>query len=318
MRLSQLLKQHNISEEKAEIYFKIMGQPFTSINKKLDEDEINEFIQVHKSYRKKKVELINNQKIVYNDDYPVEFLKPNSFEKEINQLIEGQTEFNKSNRRVLNFEDEQIETYITDFEAFSICNGLKNTLAKRICKLFFSGETSPYIEFEAHKLAIETINKYSENLILHLLTLPKLPFNTKNAKQVFSQLDKKKNLSENPSFRLLFLNEKVQFSFYSEIVNDSKVIFNNVAVVKSKTNNQILFLIGKNGKCVPIAKDRNLSPMIQVFLSQTNHLSDSILFYGLQTGECSVCGRPLSDPESIRLGIGPICREYVNFNKNIL
>lgn len=30
--------------------------------------------------------------------------------------------------------------------------------------------------------------------------------------------------------------------------------------------------------------------------------------YGHMTGECSVCRRPLSNPESVKLGIGPICR----------
>jgi hypothetical protein len=29
--------------------------------------------------------------------------------------------------------------------------------------------------------------------------------------------------------------------------------------------------------------------------------------FGRQTGKCSCCGRTLTDPESIRLGIGPIC-----------
>lgn len=29
--------------------------------------------------------------------------------------------------------------------------------------------------------------------------------------------------------------------------------------------------------------------------------------HGLQTGECSCCGRTLTDPESVRRGIGPIC-----------
>jgi hypothetical protein len=30
--------------------------------------------------------------------------------------------------------------------------------------------------------------------------------------------------------------------------------------------------------------------------------------YGHMTGECSVCRRPLSNPESVKLGIGPVCR----------
>jgi hypothetical protein len=31
--------------------------------------------------------------------------------------------------------------------------------------------------------------------------------------------------------------------------------------------------------------------------------------HGKETGQCSCCGRKLTNPESIRLGIGPICRE---------
>lgn len=33
--------------------------------------------------------------------------------------------------------------------------------------------------------------------------------------------------------------------------------------------------------------------------------------FGIQVGVCGVCGSPLTDPDSIRLGIGPICaRKY--------
>lgn len=31
--------------------------------------------------------------------------------------------------------------------------------------------------------------------------------------------------------------------------------------------------------------------------------------YGLQTGSCSCCGRKLTNTLSVRLGIGPVCRE---------
>jgi hypothetical protein len=34
--------------------------------------------------------------------------------------------------------------------------------------------------------------------------------------------------------------------------------------------------------------------------------------FGMQVGACGVCGSPLTDPESIRLGIGPICRAKWN------
>lgn len=37
-----------------------------------------------------------------------------------------------------------------------------------------------------------------------------------------------------------------------------------------------------------------------------NHLPDSVQVFHM--GMCGVCGRPLTDPESIISGIGPICR----------
>jgi hypothetical protein len=35
----------------------------------------------------------------------------------------------------------------------------------------------------------------------------------------------------------------------------------------------------------------------------------SAVAYGKRTGECSCCGRTLTDPESVERGIGPICAD---------
>ena len=36
---------------------------------------------------------------------------------------------------------------------------------------------------------------------------------------------------------------------------------------------------------------------------------DALARYGRETGTCGVCHRTLTDPESVALGIGPICRQ---------
>lgn len=38
---------------------------------------------------------------------------------------------------------------------------------------------------------------------------------------------------------------------------------------------------------------------------------DALVAYGRRTGECGVCGRKLSDPDSVEAGIGPICAAKV-------
>lgn len=35
--------------------------------------------------------------------------------------------------------------------------------------------------------------------------------------------------------------------------------------------------------------------------------------YGQQTGSCACCGKQLTDPESVTLGIGPVCKENFSF-----
>lgn len=39
------------------------------------------------------------------------------------------------------------------------------------------------------------------------------------------------------------------------------------------------------------------------------NLESASIAYGRHTGQCSCCGRVLNNPESIALGIGPVCRE---------
>jgi hypothetical protein len=37
------------------------------------------------------------------------------------------------------------------------------------------------------------------------------------------------------------------------------------------------------------------------------------MLFGREVGACGVCGSPLTDPESIRLGIGPVCRAKMDW-----
>ena len=36
---------------------------------------------------------------------------------------------------------------------------------------------------------------------------------------------------------------------------------------------------------------------------------EALARYGRETGTCGVCHRTLTDPESVALGIGPVCRQ---------
>ena len=62
------------------------------------------------------------------------------------------------------------------------------------------------------------------------------------------------------------------------------------------------------GKVTPQGCDSRLSDTVkEVILSAANDPLTAAIRYGKVSGECSCCGRELTDPRSIERGIGPIC-----------
>lgn len=62
------------------------------------------------------------------------------------------------------------------------------------------------------------------------------------------------------------------------------------------------------GKVTRSALDSRLSDDVkEVILSASNDPLTAAIRYGKVSGECSCCGRELTDPQSIAQGIGPIC-----------
>jgi hypothetical protein len=62
------------------------------------------------------------------------------------------------------------------------------------------------------------------------------------------------------------------------------------------------------GKITPTAMDSRLPDDVKSVLTEA--ASDPLTMairYGKESGECSCCGRELTDPQSIERGIGPIC-----------
>ena len=64
------------------------------------------------------------------------------------------------------------------------------------------------------------------------------------------------------------------------------------------------------GKVTPNRLDSRLADDVKaVLLEAAADPLTAAIRYGRETGSCSCCGRDLTNAESIRLGIGPICRE---------
>lgn len=77
----------------------------------------------------------------------------------------------------------------------------------------------------------------------------------------------------------------------------------NVGCVYVFENSSYVTKITDNGELVGV-----VSEDVQNLLVDANeNLFELAKLYGHETGECSVCGRTLTDSLSIQMGIGPIC-----------
>lgn len=62
------------------------------------------------------------------------------------------------------------------------------------------------------------------------------------------------------------------------------------------------------GKVTPTGMDSRLPDDVKSVLTEAaNDPLSAAIRYGKVSGECSCCGRELTDPQSIKRGIGPIC-----------
>ena len=218
----------------------------------------------------------------------------------------------KRQKQTLKFEESEIETVFSDFEAYSICKGLDNRHAKHLARNYFkTNKQMDNEQFEAHSIAMSALEKYGGRTLTFMISLPPLPFKALNATQIFSELDKRRKKQDFPILRITFKNaknqtEKIQISYYAEKSNQGRKRNDNVLTIKNRSTGQQLIRLSRSGIVIP-----EIVPVLQVFMRFSKNTKQTLLNYGLETGECSICGRELTDSESIRIGVGPVCRQYI-------
>jgi hypothetical protein len=309
MRLSEFAKNNGLNEGQLIKYFDYLKWKYTSFSKKLSDSEINDLREIHLHkhdliLNSSHIQLLKNKIVHETDIVPQEFNITHKYATRISELFESSNSEQDRIKKI--FENK---TELDDYGVIAILEGLKNREAKNICKKYYNGSIDSELMNEAYSIAKDTIERYGEDVIFDLIKLPKLPFKVVKFREIFLELDKKKSHVLDPSIRLIIDKTSIQVKFFQENREGSKVLFKNVIEVTNRETRDVLFQLTRDGFCLPKTSNSSVIPVIQMFLSYSIDLKKQILHYGLVTGECSICGRPLSDPESIKIGMGPICRQ---------
>lgn len=324
IRLSEACKKMNVSSSEVIVFMQKHFFVDVTLNSKLT-DEQYDILCIEFASNPKIVEEAKNrnteriekeyQTIVKSMAIPRQFYQNNPFDEDITRLISSENIFLNRREEIVQVGNDEVVSIFSDTEAFAICRGLEDSHSKTIANNYFKSEGSDTETIEAHIIAMKALEKYGEEMLMYVLSLPTLPFKSMNVKNVFTELDK--NYKKNPTLRLLYENakgekEKLMVHFHSEYINGEYKTNHNVIIVKNRTTNKPLMRISRDGNVIAENKAKGIIPVMKLFLKFDADIKGYSVNYGLETGDCAVCGRPLSDELSLIRGVGPVCWERMN------
>jgi hypothetical protein len=181
---------------------------------------------------------------------------------------------------------------LSDEKVLQTLRGLRSTFAADLAAKFNRLSEKQYAW--AHKLAVDSVNREKES-----------QQETNNEGAQFSRLfDVFKAAKARGLKRLTMRFSGIRVKPSRDL--GSLWILSDTEKVEGDYGLQPKYL----GKVTPSRMDSRLTDDVKaVLLEAAADPLTAAVRYGKETGSCSCCGRELTNKESIRLGIGPICRE---------
>ena len=302
-RVSKICRELNISLDRIADFCSRFELSINNPNAQIDEETEKAIINYFKFNKEPETGI--TEPIEENEEYLFSSLESIVLEK---------NSFENREKRILIIDDEEIETIFSDLEAFSICQGLPNNHATNIARKYFQQLSTSKDRFDAHFIAMRTLDEFGSKILTFLISLPSRPFTRVDTTNVFKTLDKQNKSKKFPSVRIQFENadgntEKIHISFYLERQGDKINVDKNRLLIKNMSTRKDIMTISRSGIVTPTKHARHFIPILQLFVSFSKETEKYILNYGLETGECSICHRKLTINDSILKGIGPICHQ---------
>ena len=204
-----------------------------------------------------------------------------------------------------------IHTYFTDLEAFSICGGLKSSLAKHLSKKFFSKVPLDRFDYrDAHMYSMKALETYGSKMLSYCLSLPPLPHSNANILKAFKLLGNLKKGNPSLSFLLPTGADTTNYERYYMVFGLKEIEFSSnreVIHLKKFKTGEVLATLNSDGTITPSNNQNFYKSQLELFMTFLNSPLEAIITFGAKTGTCAVCGKDLTTHESAIRGIGPVC-----------
>lgn len=275
MRVIDLAKQFNISTNDILNFIRVINKEAT-INMKLSPNDI--------SYLKPHIEQLKEDQKKKAESH-IESQRKNWFTVDLFSNIK--------------LKDGDFETYFTDIQVINLVRKLKNTNLRNTSFEFFT------------LLDIKNVRYYELRIYMHeLCERLKVKFGSKLLSFIHNLPEIQIGVNPVATYIAVEKGDDEEFGHFKLANSDYCISFDLIDYGETR---EALILITDNNKLV--AKVDSEGTFTKFSHATLNFNLYQILIEGRYmffTGNieinCAICGRPLTDPDSIRLGAGPICR----------
>lgn len=205
-----------------------------------------------------------------------------------------------------------IHSYFSDIQAQLICSRMSSSYARSIAEQhgkFPQDNNKELLLYQLHFLANKALQVFGGKILTLIYELPPLRFAKKTAVEVRTY----KNVR--PDFPMISFTThqmQVNVAFFTKLHRQQNKLKPHVILFKNKTYETI-------GSLDELGRIRlqlqSFRPQLSMFIDQINEKKFKI-YSGVQTGVCDICKRPLREPLSLRIGIGPVCAKNIGLDRS--
>lgn len=201
-------------------------------------------------------------------------------------------------------------SHFTDSQAQEICAKMSSSFARSTANKWQATKDKnekEELRYQLHYMADEALKVFGGKILTLIFELPKLKFKQKTAIEV------KTYQNVRPDFPLInFIDNQSKFNVAFFTKQDRK---------KSNTISSDVRIYNKSYEPIgSMTKEGYIQWKLSKFRPQLRLFLDGLkdkqyrIYSGVETGICDICDRTLTDPESLRIGIGPVCAKNLNLS----
>lgn len=207
-----------------------------------------------------------------------------------------------------------IYSYFQDIQARLICSRMCSSFARSIAgqhSRSSAEDDKDILVYQLHAMSNKALQVFGGKILTLIYELPPLRFAQKTALEVTTYKKVR------PDFPLIsFSSEKqgqVNIAFFTKLHRDQKTLRPHVILFRHETYQTIGSIDELGHIRLQLEAFR---PRLSLFIDQINEKKFKI-YSGVQTGICDICKRPLSEPLSLRIGIGPVCAKKIGLDRSV-